>query len=128
MNPMIANNEKRPKHQAVADYLARTLCEAARAGQSRKQLSATITAKLKAVRARCQRCQAEWPVMLLGRDAVQKICVVARRSSFLVVRRRIEEQLKMIQMTCPSCSTKQADGDAEPDGADRIEDVHHNLL
>ncbi len=128
MSKIVDKNLKGLCHQSVAEYLARALCEGARAGQSRRQLSVRLTAKLKKVRARCQRCQAEWPVLLLGRDAIQKICVIARRSSFLVVRRRIEEQVRTIRMTCPSCSTKQEDGDAGPEGADRIEDVRHDLL
>ena len=114
------DRKERPRSQPIADQLAHALCKSVSARQSRKQLEATVAARLKPLRARCLRCHAEWPVMLLGREALHRICVVARRSSFLTLRRRIEEQVGKARLACPSCAAKRGDDNVgQPQGADK---------
>ena len=108
-------NENLPALLKVADRLARVLCDGARAGRSKKQLLATVTNQVRSFRFRCPVCVAEWPVMVLGRENARHICVVARRASFLNVRRRLEEHFCRVPLRCPVCPADDAErsvGDA----------------
>ena len=97
----------------MADPLARALFDGARAGRSKKELLATMNEQLRSLRARCPTCAAEWPVMLLGRDDARHICVVARRCSFLSLRRRLEEHFRGARLSCPSCPVSSEARNAE---------------
>ena len=88
----------------TADPLARALYDGARAGRSKKELLATMNQQLRSLQARCPDCAAEWPVLLLGHEDARHICVVARRSSFLNLRRRLEEHCRRARLKCPSCA------------------------
>ena len=53
--------------------------------------------------------------MLLGRENARHICVMARRASFLNVRRRLEEHFYRVPLRCPVCPSSDAErsvGDA----------------
>lgn len=104
MNPVAVENENRTMLLKTADPLARALYDGARAGRSRKALLATMNEQLRSLRARCPTCGAEWPVLLLGREDARHICVVARRTSFLSLRRRLEEHCRKARLKCPSCA------------------------
>jgi hypothetical protein len=120
MNQAATEDEHLTTLFKTADRLARALCDGARAGRSKKQLLATMTEQLRSVRARCPACAAEWPVMLLGAEEARHICVVARRGSFLSLRRRLEEQFAKARLACPSCKASGGNGEVQ-DGPDAAE-------
>lgn len=99
--------------RTVADCMARDLCEAVRRDWSRKRLLAIVTGRIRSVRVRCPACMTDVPVMLLGRDDAQHICIVARRSNFLSLRRRLEERFLKVRLMCPSCKAIAQDLAAE---------------
>ena len=103
MNQAALENACVPTLMKAADRLARILYDGARAGQSRKQLLATLTEQTRLIRGRCFGCGAEWPLMLLGREHARHICVVARRASFVSLRRRLEEHFRRAPLRCPRC-------------------------
>ena len=88
----------------VPDVLARLLCEKVRRGKNRKQLLAAALKWQASVRAVCMGCGTRWPIVLLGHDDMQHICVVAKRSSFLSLRRRLERHYRQLRLTCPACN------------------------
>ncbi len=106
MNQAEVENENLTMLLKVADRLARALCDGAKVGRSKKELLTAMTEQLRFVRARCPTCAAEWPVMLLGPEDARHICVVARRASFLNLRRRLEEHFRKARLKCPSCAAR----------------------
>lgn len=109
MNQTALEDAYIPTLMKAADRLAHVLCDGARAGLSRKQLLATLTQQTRSIRGCCLKCAAEWPLMLLGREQARHICVVARRASFVSLRRRLEEHFRKIPLRCPECAACEAD-------------------
>jgi hypothetical protein len=103
----------------AAEAMALTLCEGARKDQSKRQLLATLNKQMGSLRVRCPACAEALPV-LLGQEDARHICVVARRSNFLTVRRRLEEHFRKARLKCPSCAARAENRGAneEPDVAD----------
>jgi hypothetical protein len=120
MNHAAVENENLRMLSKTADRPARALCDGARAGRSKKQMLTIVAGQLGSVPARCPRCKAEWPVMLLGAEEARHICVVARRGSFLSLRRRLEEQFAKARLACPSCMANGGNGEVQ-DGPDAAE-------
>lgn len=113
-----------PKPCPVADQLARALFVAVKAGHSKKQLFAAVAALLTRMRAQCRRCHHEWPVTLLRRNEIQHICLVARRSNFLTLRRRIQDQLDKVRLACSSCAERaRNDGREETQANDQSQQL-----
>jgi hypothetical protein len=121
-----------PTLMRAADRLARSLIDGARAGRSRKELLATLTARIRLIRGHCLVCAAEWPLVLFGREQARHLCVVARRASFVSLRRRLEEQFRTVPLRCPACAARDAeglasnnDGVAEDGEHDRADPAHN---
>lgn len=87
----------------VADEIARALCEGARKVRSKKLLLSVLAEQLEPVRVRCPACQTEVPAMLLGREDAEHICVVARRTNFVNLRRRLEDHFRSARPKCQRC-------------------------
>ncbi len=120
MNQSDVEHENLIIMRRAADRIARALCEGARRHQSKKQMLATLTDQVGPLRVRCPACSAEVSV-LLGRDDARHLCVVARRRSFLSLRRRLDEQFQRARLTCPSCTTRAKNPIAE-EGLDATDD------
>jgi len=99
--------------RTVAERMARDLCGAVRRDWPRKRLLAIVTEQVRSVCIRCPACMTDVPVMLLGRDDAQHVCIVARRSNFLSLRRRLEERFLKARLMCPSCKAMTQDLAAE---------------
>lgn len=93
----------------VADRIARALCAGARKGLSKKQLLAIAIEQIRSVRVRCPACMTDVPVMLLGRDDARHVCIVARRTNFVNLRRRLEDHFLKARLMCPSCKATAQD-------------------
>lgn len=101
----------------AADRIARTLCSAASAGRSSKQLGLILAHELKFVCARCLVCGTEWPLITLGRDTAHRIGVVAKRARFLSLRRRLEALVLAVRPSCATCASKAETGFVEQTSA-----------
>lgn len=110
MNSATAENMSDTTLMQVADRLARVLIHGARAGRSRKELLATLTSRIRLIRGHCLVCATEWPLTLLWGEQARHLCVVARRASFVSLRRRLEEQLRTVPLRCPVCAARDAEG------------------
>lgn len=110
MNPATVENMCDPTLTRAADRLARVLIHGARAGRSRKELLATLVERIRLIRGHCLVCAAEWPLVLLGGEQARHLCVVARRASFVSLRRRLEEQFRTVPLRCPVCAARDAEG------------------
>lgn len=115
-----------PTLTRAADRLARLLIDGARAGRSRKELLETLTARTRSIRGRCLVCATEWPLMLFGREQARHICVVARRASFVSLRRRLEEHFRRARLRCPVCTSRRAVADAESGARGYIADANES--
>jgi len=121
-----------PTLMRAADRLARLLVDGARAARSRKELLATLAERIRLIRGHCLVCAAEWPLTLLGREQARHLCVVARRASFVSLRRRLEEHFRTVRLRCPVCAAREAgrvagntDGVAEGGAHDRADPPHN---
>ncbi|MBN2561550.1 MAG: hypothetical protein JXQ75_11530 [Phycisphaerae bacterium] len=110
MNSATVENMSDSTLMQVADRLARVLIHGARAGRSRKELLATLTARIRLIRGHCLVCATEWPLTLLGQDQARHLCVVARRASFVSLRRRLEKHFRTVLLRCPACAARDAEG------------------
>jgi hypothetical protein len=120
MNPAEVKRDNLIILRRAADRMARALCEGVRSDRPKKQLLTIVTEQIGSLRVRCPACAADVPAMLLGRDDAHHVCVVARRSSFMSLRRRLEEYFRRARLKCSSCEVMTQDFAAEegPDVAD----------
>lgn len=116
MNQAEVKKENLTTLRMAADRTARALCAGVRRDRSKKQLLAILAEQIRSLRIRCPACPAEVPVLLGPADA-RHICVVAKRSSFVNLRRRLEEYFRTARPKCPSCTAK-ADNPAAEEGPD----------
>lgn len=120
MDQRDVENENLRRSRQAADAIASALCDGVKAGHPRKRLLATIAAQLRPFRVQCPACQREMPVMLLGQDAARHMCVVARRSNFLTLRRWLEEQFERVRPVCASCAARTKHGPEDDECADAV--------
>ena len=120
MNPVEVKRDNLIILRRAADRMARALCEGVRSDRSKKQLLTIVTEQIGSLRVRCPACAADVPAMLLRRDDAHHVCVVARRSSFVSLRRCLEEHFLKARLMCPSCKAMTQDfaAEVEPDVAD----------
>ena len=110
MNSTTLENAYIPTLTKAADRVARMLIDRAHAGQSRKQLLVALSARIRSIRCHCLVCRTEWSPMQLGQEDARHICVVARRASFVSVRRRLEEHFRKAPLRCPACAARGTEG------------------
>jgi hypothetical protein len=106
MNQIAHEQTHIPVLARAADRLARILHEGGRAGWPRKRLLAMLAQRTRSIRAYCPKCAAEWPLVSLGQEDARHICVVARRVSFVTLRRRLEEHFHRAPLRCPACTAR----------------------
>ncbi len=103
----MAATQTRNSPTAVPDAFASAIFREVRKGACKKEVARSVHRLQESLKARCPDCESTWAVIFLSNADVHHFYLLARRSTYRTLRRRICDEYAKLRIRCSSCMDRQ---------------------